>query len=100
MPKGNVSIERSYVSDEKKYEKMMAYSEKFMNDLVSIAKNFKPIYDEKGNKLVYFEMEEKDGVVNKCKFVDKRKDDTVPQKKERYSDYLRMVEFLRIPCEE
>ena len=59
---------------EMEYEKNMEIGENLMNELYELAKNFTPLCNENGEKVVYFEVEEKDGVLQKIEFWDKRKD--------------------------
>ena len=53
-------------------EEVIKESENFMKELWDIARNFKPLYNEYGDKIVYFDFEEKNGVISKCSFVDSR----------------------------
>ena len=59
-----------------RYEEAMMEAENFMKELYEIAKNFAPLYNKKGGKIVYFDVEEKDGQINSIYFNDSRRGST------------------------
>lgn len=76
---------------------IMAESEAFMKELYEMAKNFTPVYDKDGDKIVYFEIKEEKGVIKKCTFYDLR-DDSKRKKSgdgDDYLDFLAHVNFVR-----